>query len=114
MVAQDNAVVQHVLQGWYVLYPSLLWTAAIVLPLGAATCWLKRNVVFTWTDAWISRAASQFTPSVPNQPAAAAISDTASNVVAAAVRWSAPDTHPAASMDPPTGTGMAPAHLKAA
>jgi hypothetical protein len=31
-----------------VLYPSLLWTLGLLLPLSAATCWLKRNAAFDW------------------------------------------------------------------
>ena len=29
---------------WFLVYPSLAFTLAVMLPLGAATNWLKRNV----------------------------------------------------------------------
>lgn len=45
LLAIDNLAVQSM--GWaYLLYPSLTFCALVMLPVGALTNWLKRNVRF--------------------------------------------------------------------
>ena len=45
LLAVDSAVVQG-MGPWFYLYPSLAFCAAVMLPIGFATNWLKRNVKF--------------------------------------------------------------------
>ncbi|KAL6759055.1 HPP family-domain-containing protein [Haematococcus lacustris] len=47
LMAMDSRAIQS-MQAWFLVYPSLAWTLALLLPLGAATNWLKRNVQFQW------------------------------------------------------------------
>ncbi len=45
LLAVDSSAVQG-MGPWFVLYPSLAFCFAVMLPLGLATNWLKRNVKF--------------------------------------------------------------------
>lgn len=45
LMLMDNAMVQS-LQWWYLLYPSLIVTLLVLMPLSAVTCWLRRNCRF--------------------------------------------------------------------
>ncbi len=45
----DSRVIQD-MHWWYVLYPSFTITLAILLPISAATCWLRRHLRFDVSD----------------------------------------------------------------
>ncbi len=50
LLAIDNTVVQA-MGPWFLLYPSLAFTAAVMLPTGLLTNWLKRNIKFDFPGA---------------------------------------------------------------
>ncbi|KXZ42802.1 hypothetical protein GPECTOR_117g367 [Gonium pectorale] len=66
LMAVDSAAIQR-MDWWFMLYPSLAVTIAVLLPLGIAVNWLKRNVKFDFpadaTSAPTSTSASP--PLVP-------------------------------------------------
>lgn len=49
-MAMDSAAVQS-MQWWWLLYPQLAVSLAILLPCSALACWLKRNVRFDFPTA---------------------------------------------------------------
>ncbi|GLC43995.1 hypothetical protein PLESTB_000217900 [Pleodorina starrii] len=61
LMAVDSAAIQRI-DWWFMLYPSLAVTIALLLPLGVAINWLKRNVMFDFPPA-ASTSASEPAPS---------------------------------------------------
>jgi hypothetical protein len=55
------------MQLWFLLYPSLFWTFLILLPIGIATNWAKKNLVFDWPKGWTeaSPSSSSYPSSTP-------------------------------------------------
>jgi hypothetical protein len=53
----DSAAVQQ-MQSAFLLWPSLVLTCSLLLPLSAACCWLKRNKKFDWPGQQSKQAAA--------------------------------------------------------
>ncbi|KAG2450011.1 hypothetical protein HYH02_000115 [Chlamydomonas schloesseri] len=62
LMAVDSAAIQR-MDWWFMLYPSLTITIALLLPLGIAVNWLKRNIKFDFPESWTSSA-----PATPARP----------------------------------------------
>lgn len=77
----DSAAIQSM--HWsFMLWPSLLLTLAVLLPLSAACNWLKRNVRFSLPQF----GAAPATPVAPAAPAAPAVASVYAAAAAAAAR----------------------------
>jgi hypothetical protein len=56
------------MQWWFLLYPSLFWTFAILLPLGLATNWAKSHLTFDWPRGLLFKSTSPSPSSSLSRP----------------------------------------------